>query len=115
MIVRCHTDTEHEGALVANVFGPLDEPGALKIWAAVVAELSDGHGSLLIDLSEVDLITSAGVGALVRLFHRIQGLGGALALYGANPRVAQVIESVMLAQILNLCGTLEGARERLNG
>ena len=115
MIVRCHVDTTLEDAIVSNVFGPLDEKGSVKVWDAVADELSREHPSLMIDLSEVDLITSAGIGTLVRIHHRVQKLDGTLALYGANSRAREVIEAVMLADILNLCETIEDARTRLAG
>jgi len=63
----------------------------------------------------VDLMASAGVGALVRLFHRVQTLGGQMAVFGANERVHDVIEVVQLSQILNVCDTMDEARARLRG
>ena len=115
MIVRCHIDTTVEDAIVSNVFGPLDEKGAVKVWDALAEELTGEHPSLMIDLSEVDLITSAGIGTLVRIHHRVHKLGGTLALYGANTRAREVIEAVMLADILNLCESIEDARTSLAG
>jgi anti-anti-sigma factor len=115
MIVRCHVDTTLTDAIVSNVFGPLNEKGAAKVWDAVSDELSREHPSLMVDLSEVDLITSAGIGALVRIHHRVHNLGGTLALFGANSRAREVIEAVMLADVLNLCDTIDDARTRLPG
>jgi anti-anti-sigma factor len=113
MIVRCHIDTTVENAIVSNIFGALDEKGSVKVWDTVADELSRDLPSLMIDLSEVDLVTSAGIGALVRIHHRVQKLGGTLALFGPKPRAREVIDAVMLTDILNVCGSIDEARERL--
>ncbi len=113
MELRCEPDGELEGTIVAVPSGSLDVQGADTLWKMVTQELDATMSSLLIDLSSVDLITSAGIGALVRLLHRVQSLGGRLALVGPNPRVREVIEVVMLAEILRLSATLDEARRRL--
>ena len=113
MELRCQPDGELEGTIVAVPSGSLDVQGAVVLWEGVTPELDAGTPSLLIDLSSIDLITSAGIGALVRLLHRVQSLGGNLALFGANPRVREVIEVVMLAGILRLSETAGEARQKL--
>jgi len=51
----------------------------------------------------------------VRLHHRVQKLGGKIAIFGVNKRVRSVIEVVMLSEILNLSETLDEARSRVSG
>jgi anti-sigma B factor antagonist len=113
MELRCQPDGELEGTIVVALKGSLDVQGAVELWESVTPELDSGTPSLLIDLSSVDLITSAGIGALVRLLHRVQSLDGTIALFGPNPRVREVIEVVMLAEIFRLSDTVEEARQHL--
>jgi anti-anti-sigma factor len=113
MQVRCETDAEVAGAVALGVTGNLGPAGMDTLWEAVTAELSEASPSLLVDLSGVELITSAGIGTLVRLLHRVQSLDGQMVVFGANPRVYEVIDAVMLAGILKLCDTIDEARERL--
>lgn len=113
MELRCQPDGELEGTIVVALDGSLDVQGAVELWDRVTPELDAKTPSLLIDLSSVDLITSAGIGALVRLLHRVQSLGGHIALFGPNPRVREVIEVVMLAEIFRLSDTAEEARQHL--
>jgi len=115
MEVHCDRDPEIDGALMAVPGGSLDTQSVDDLWQAVTHRLDEGTPSLMLDLSRVELITSAGVGIMVRLLHRIQALGGRMVVFGANPRVAAVIDAVMLTQILNLCDTIVDARERLSG
>ena len=113
MELQCRPDGELERTVFVELHGSLDVGGAVQLWDRVTPELDAGTPSLLIDMSSVDLITSAGIGALVRLLHRVQSLDGNIALFGANPRVREVIEVVMLAEIFRLSDTIEEARERL--
>lgn len=115
MEIRCQADTETDGVLVAFPAGTLDVQGADSMWQAVAEALAQKGPSLLVDLSGVDLITSAGIGTLVRLLHRVQSLGGTLVVFGPNARVRAVIEIVMLGPIFKLCDTIAEARERLAG
>jgi anti-sigma B factor antagonist len=113
MELRCEPDGELGGTIIAVPSGSLDVQGAVTLWEGVTRELDATTSSLLIDLSSLDLITSAGIGALVRLLHRVQSLGGSLAVFGPNPRVREVIEVVMLTGILGVSDSVEEARQRL--
>ena len=113
MEVRCGPDDEMPDALLVALEGFFDQTGSSELWEVVVPRLSGELSSVIIDLSGVNLVTSAGVGVLVRLLHRVQALGGAIALTGAGPRVREVIRVVHLHDILKLSGSLEEARQRL--
>jgi anti-anti-sigma factor len=113
MEVRCHPDSELDGVLVANPSGALNENGGAVLWREVADKLNESQPSLMVDLSHAEMITSAGIGALVRFHHRINKLGGNIALFGANSRCREVIEAVMLTEILNLCDSIEDARDRM--
>jgi len=113
MHVSCQTDHEIGTAVVVSPTGNLDASGANTLWDAVTAHLSEATPSLLADLSGVEIMTSAGIGILVRLFHRVQSLGGGLVVFGAGERVREVIEVVMLTDVFQLCDTLAEARQRL--
>jgi anti-sigma B factor antagonist len=70
--------------------------------------------SLLLDLSGVEWVSSAGVGALVRLLTRTQSSGGTMAIYGCGPRVRTVLRICGLEKALNVCETGVEARARLD-
>lgn len=115
MQVDCRTDPEMSTTVVASLTGHLEAPGAARLWDAATPLLSEDSPSLVVDMTGVDLMASAGVGALVRLYHRVQKLGGRMAVIGTSERVRGVIEVVQLSQILNICDTMEEARARLQG
>jgi anti-sigma B factor antagonist/stage II sporulation protein AA (anti-sigma F factor antagonist) len=115
MQIDCRVDPVDSRIVVASLFGHLNEDGTERVWQATSSLLDEGHPSLVVDLGQVDLLTSAGLGTLVRLHHRVHKLGGRIALFGASSRVRDVIDIVMLTDILNLCATMDEARNRVSG
>ena len=113
MRADCRKDDAMANAVVVTLEGLFDEAGSVTVWQEVTASLDSAAPFLLVDLAGVNRITSAGVGALVRLLHRVRGLGGGIAVFGAGTRVREVIEAVRLDQILNLGTSIGDARERL--
>jgi anti-sigma B factor antagonist len=113
MLADCRPDGELTNAVVATLEGLFDEAGAATLWETVTPHVDAATSSLLIDLSGVRLITSAGVGVLVRLLHRVQSLGGGMVVFGAGSRVRDVIGVVRLEEVLNLSASIGEARQRL--
>jgi anti-anti-sigma factor len=113
MQVSCRADSDHATCLLAKVSGKLDTLGATELWDAISPELNEIQRHLVIDLSGVDLLTSSGVGTLIRIRHRLQRFGGGVAVTGCSPRVLEVIRIVMLEEILMVSATPTEARARL--
>jgi len=113
MRADCGPDGELANAVVATIEGLFDEAGAATLWQAVAPSLDSATPSLLVDLTGVNRITSAGVGVLVRLLHRVQSLGGGMAVFCAGSRVRDVIGVVRLEEALNLSASIGEARQRL--
>ena len=51
----------------------------------------DGNANWLLDMSAVTYIDSAGLGALIQVYNRIQKRGGALRLANLQPRAAHLL------------------------
>ena len=113
MQVECRSDGVVAGATRVTLDGLLDQHGAEALWRSARGHLSESAPLLIVDLSGVALMTSAGVGVLVRLLHRVESLGGRMALCGGGRRVREVIEVVRLGDILNLCDSVDEARSRV--
>lgn len=113
MQVECGPDGEVVGATRATLGGLFDQAGAETLWEAASGRLTESAPSLILDLADVTLMTSAGVGVLVRLLHRVERFGGRMALFGAGRRVREVIEVVRLRDVLNLCESVDEARSRV--
>ena len=96
-----HTDyhweiREREGLLVVRLAGEIDHHNAVRL-RGDVDELLLGKRPrrLVLDLSRVDFMDSAGVGFLMGRYRLMQELGGVLAVKSPTPRVEKM---------LRLCG-----------
>ena len=106
--VSCHADSEAPSGLLVALAGDLDAMGVPELWGAVSAHLESGSACLLLDLSRVEHLNSAGVGMLIKIRNLADSRGGAAAVFGCNARVRQVLHIGMLEEIL---GVVESARE----
>lgn len=113
MEVRCERDSEVDGAKVAAPIGRLDAASVDDFWQAVSDALDGSTPSLMLDLSRVQLVTSAGLGIMVRMLLRTLALGGRMSVFGANAKVRSVIDAVMLNEVLAVCDTIDEARARI--
>jgi anti-sigma B factor antagonist len=64
--------------------------------------LADGYRKILVNLSEVTFMDSAGVGELVAGFRTARNLGGKLKLLNANERVHSTLYIARLLPIFEL-------------
>ena len=113
MQLAYEADSEIEGALVVRLGGALEVNGADRLWETASEHAGDDARFFLFDLSDVHIVTSAGIGVLVRLLVRLRGYGGAIAVYGCSDKVREVFSIVQLDGLLKVCNTEEEARQKL--
>jgi len=83
-----------------QVKGRLDNYWADFFAGGVSAAIQEGAHHLRLDLSEVNFVSSAGIGMLVRFHQQLQAIQGSFAITQASPRVRSVIQLVALEKIL---------------
>jgi anti-anti-sigma factor len=83
-----------------QVKGRLDNYWADFFAGGVSAAIQEGAHHLRLDLSEVNFVSSAGIGMLVRFHQQLQAIQGSFAITQASPRVRSVIQLVALDKIL---------------
>jgi anti-anti-sigma factor len=90
---------------------PLVAGGAAEAFERQLQQLvRDGYKSLVIDLSGVTAIDSAGIRALVRGHTSARRVEGSLRLAAARPQVASVIELSHLSGIFEIYESVDAAR-----
>ena len=94
---------------LAGLLDAFSEPTFRKVLDKCVEEDSS---NIILDLSQIDFIDSSGIGALVQIAKKIQGLSGSLQLI-ANPRVMQTVKMVRLEKFFTLQPTVEAALEHV--
>jgi anti-anti-sigma factor len=70
--------------------------------------IDEGPKHLILDLSQIDFVDSSGLGALVQLVKKAQGLTGTLQIV-SNPRVTQTVKLVRLEKFLYLQPSVDDA------
>jgi anti-anti-sigma factor len=102
-----------QGGFFVRLSGNLEVNGAALLWDDVSNRAGEGARFFIFDFTDVHIVTSAGIGTLVRFFVRLRGIGGALAICGCSDKICEVFEIVMLKEVLQVCDSEEGALERL--
>ena len=88
--------------VVLTVLGDLDMAGAPALRQAVVAEVTGGTRLLVLDLTAVDFLDSAGLGAVVGGLRRLRAHDGDLMVVCPEPRIRRVFESCDLDRVFVL-------------
>ena len=106
-------DPKIADGLVVRLAGNLEINGATQLWDDVSTRADEDTRFFIFDFTNVPIVTSAGIGTLVRLYVRLQGFGGSLAICGCSDKICEIFSIVMLKDILQVCDTEEEARARL--
>ena len=113
MRVNVEPDPTIAGAYVVRLSGNLEVNGAAQLWDEISTRAGDETSLFIFDFTDVPIVTSAGIGTLVRFLVRLRGFGGGVAICGCSEKIREVFAIVMLEEILQVCDTEEEARERL--
>ncbi|MCD6303810.1 MAG: STAS domain-containing protein [Planctomycetes bacterium] len=68
---------------------------------------------LLLDMTELEFICSAGLGVLIRARGELRARGGRMMLAGLRPLVARLLETTRLTRLFEIYPTVDAALERL--
>ena len=94
------TKQQHGNVLELSIKGRLD-----NYWSEFLSErlntvVNDGAHHLRLDLSEVNYLSSAGIGVLVRIHQQLKAIQGTFVIDKASDRVRAVLKLVALESIL---------------
>jgi anti-anti-sigma factor len=94
---------QRDDGLVVRLSGNLEVNGAALLWEDVSARADEQNRYFVFDFSDVPIVTSAGIGMLVRLLVRLRSYGGTVAIFGCSVKIIEVFSIVMLQDILHVC------------
>jgi len=104
-----------EGVLNVSLAGRLDTPGVDRIETQLTAHLVPRGSRAIVDLSQVSFLGSGGIRMFITIARALGRKGGKLVLYGAQPLVAQVLETTSLNDIVPVRGDAAAAVEAARG
>lgn len=96
--LRCEKVAERESAIITGELTPL----------------LAGHGwKVAVNMTEVMLLASVGLGALVTINKNCKANSGRLAVYGVAPEILEVMKITRLDKVLALCADRDSAIKAL--
>jgi anti-sigma B factor antagonist len=106
---------EQQGWVLLSVVGSLDAMTATELKSAVVAIEEAGQRKVVVDLSQLTLIDSTGVGVLISLFKRLRARDGHVYFAGLRGQPKEIFRLLRLDRSLDLFSTVNEAGERIAG
>ncbi|HKT99966.1 MAG TPA: STAS domain-containing protein [Paraburkholderia sp.] len=104
----------HGDVLVANLEGALNSTNSAQVEAEILRQLDQGINQLLIDLSALDYISSAGLRVVLVAAKRLKQSAGLLVLCGVQNQIREAFEISGFLSILSVADTRAQALERFN-
>ncbi len=103
------TESVVDGMPIIAVKGRIDSSTAKTGEDYLLAHVGDGRPALVLDLAEVDYVSSAGLRVLVMSSQRAMSLGRGFALCNCQEDVAEVMDISGLMDVLNVCDDVSAA------
>jgi anti-anti-sigma factor len=85
--------------------GRLDTPGVDSIETRFIATLVPNANNAIVDLSQVDFISSMGIRMLLSAARSLKMRQAGLSVFGVQDPVNQILEQVALNQMIPVCAT----------
>ena len=97
-----HSRTDDETATVLRIRGELDALSAPDLRPVLNRLLEDQRLAVTVDLSELRLIDSSGVGTLVSLYKRVRAAGGVVRFVGVTSQPLVIFKLLRLDIVFGL-------------
>lgn len=104
---------EEQDVTVVVLEGPIDVSRAMELRDLLGQQIEGRGARVLVDLGEVTLVDSSGVGVLVTAHRRAEQAGAAIALAGASGPVGRVFELTRTNKLLRIYSSVQEGLEAL--
>jgi len=103
------TEQERNGITIFTLDGRVDSEGAVDLDLALQSATSEGKYKLILEMSEVRYINSAGLRSLADILTQTQENDGNLKLVDLNPKVRRVFQIIGFDKFFELYDSIEDA------
>jgi anti-anti-sigma factor len=108
-----NVETRPNGLLLIKIHGDLDSMGTQMVDEPLNGAITDRTSRVLIDLSDVGFISSAGMAMLLVKGKTLRRGGGNMYLASATERVREVLALAGFNELFNVYNTLDEALKTL--
>lgn len=102
---------DHDSATVVSLGGNITELEADELSHTLDELFEDGNYNLVLDLGNVDFMSSTGLGQIMRAYRIAQQNGGFIRIAQVQPLVADVFRVTKLDKLLGIYDSVEEALE----
>lgn len=108
-----HTVDDNDGVRVVHLTGPIDVSRSHELRDLLGQQISGPDARVLVDLTDVTLIDSSGIGVFVTAHRRADAAGAGFGLAGPGANVGRVFELTRTNRLLRIYGTLDEGLQAL--
>jgi len=88
-----------------TIVGRLDTPGVDGIETRFIAALAPNANNAVVDMSQVDFVTSMGIRMFVSAARSLKMRQARLSLFGVQDQVRQLLDMVAIEQLIPVCAS----------
>ena len=103
------SSTQHDDVTVVRVIDNLDATTSAVAKAHLGAEIEQGRTNLIIDLSGVTFLSSAGLRVIIATMQQARSAGGDVRLAGPVGKIRQVVDMAGFSKIMKTFASAEEA------
>ena len=103
------TEDQRSDVLILRVIGKLDASTSKDLETKLLSHIAANRGKLLLDLSQLDYISSAGLRVFLLAAKRMDEAKGKMVLCSLKDGVKQVFDIAGFSSFLTLAGSTEEA------
>lgn len=107
------TEQKSAGVVTLRLSGRLDTTTAPAFEARILGGIESGDRHVVIDLAQLDYISSAGLRVIVLAGKRLNAANGKLVLCSLKDRVREVFDIAGLSSIFSIYGSHDDAAREL--
>jgi anti-sigma B factor antagonist len=102
-------ERDQNGVTVFELDGRVDTQGAVDMDLALEAAVSGGKHKMVLDMAQVEYISSAGLRTLADVVTKNREAGGDLKLVAVNAKVLRILRIIGFDRFFSLYNTVEEA------
>lgn len=103
------TVEERDGITIVSSLPKVLDASNVMEFKSDIGRTLDGRSKVVLDMSNVKFIDSAGCGALITVLRQLKGSGGILKLSDVDKQVRLVLELVRMHKIVDIHNTTQEA------
>ena len=104
--------SEGKNAIIVSLYGEVDQYIAAELKGRIDIEIQSSlKRNVIIDLKNVEMMDSSGIGLIVGRYKLTTSLGGKFAICNADSNVQRMLELSGITKVIKYCNTLAEAEK----